>query len=103
MEGLQGLIAEGRRIMQTLLGLCGLIACDILVALDVGADGEIDCCLISISHADQAIAARGLSTNGLNGHASLKANLPLQTLMFRGYTMKYGFQFIAADEHILMG
>ena len=88
VERLQGLVAECHRIVQTCFGLCHLIAGDVVVALDVGADSKIECRLVGTHDTDLTIAAGGLSANGLHGHPSLKAHLTLQTLMFRRHAMQ---------------
>ena len=78
---LQSLIAYGHSIMQALPGLSSLVTGYVLIAFDIGADGQVDDGLVGPHHTETAIAAGHLASLGSYRHASLKANLALQALV----------------------
>ena len=72
--------------MQALARLLCLVACDVLVTLDVGAYGQVDYGLVGSHHADVAVAAAHLAALGIDGHATHKAHLTLQALVLGRHT-----------------
>ena len=82
---LQRLVAQCHRLVQALLALDSLVARNVLIALDVGSDGEKDGSLVSFHHTDVAIRGRRVSAFRLNGHTSHKTHLAFQTFVLRRY------------------
>ena len=102
MDGLQTTVSPVAGCFQTLLGLCDLVAGDVLVVLDVRADGNEHHRLVGPSHADDTIRAGYCPAVGLNGHASHKANLALQTLVLGRDTVEIGVSDGGTVGHIII-
>ena len=88
--------------MQALFRLCLLVAGNVLVALDVGAYGEVEGCLVSLHHADISIRATHLAALGLYSHTPHKAHLAFQTFMLGRNTQERSFVAIHIHKYILM-
>ena len=102
MNGLQSAVAPLAGRIHALFRLLCLVARNVVVALDVRADGDKDNGLVSTGYADDAIRASHLAAVGLDGHTPLKAHLAFQSLMLRTDTQQRGFIAFAAYQHIFM-
>ena len=103
MQGFQGLVAQRHGTEQAFLRLLCLVARNVLIALDIRADGEIQRSLVGTDHADVTIRSTDLAPLGIDGHASHKAHLALQPFVLGRDTQQCGLQTLATNKRILVG
>ena len=71
--------------MQAFFRLCLLVTRNVLIALHIGAYGEVEGRLVGIHHADVAIRTTHLAAFRLHSHTTHKAHLTLQSFVLRRY------------------
>ena len=89
--------------MQAFFRLCLLVTRDVLVALHIGAYGEVEGRLVSTHHADDTIRATHLAAFRLHSHTTHKAHLALQAFMLAGYTQERNLIAIHVDQYVFVG